>query len=123
LEVDVSFSHQVERALSVMKIMLHDALIVGRNASAYARTLGSAGSADGASPWLELWAARMYRPREGIEAADGAGTRGANDVTIASDPTRSFETAEPKRPDLSDLIRNIEGRLDDLAQLRPIRAG
>jgi DNA repair protein RadC len=39
-EADVSFSQQVERALSVMNITLHDSLIVGRNASASLRSLG-----------------------------------------------------------------------------------
>jgi DNA repair protein RadC len=39
-EADVSFSQQVERALSVMNITLHDSLIVGRNASTSLRSLG-----------------------------------------------------------------------------------
>ena len=39
-EADVSFSQQVERALRVMNITLHDSLIVGRNASASLRSLG-----------------------------------------------------------------------------------
>jgi DNA repair protein RadC len=39
-EADVSFSQQVERALSVMNITLHDSLIVGSNASASLRSLG-----------------------------------------------------------------------------------
>jgi DNA repair protein RadC len=39
-EADVSFSQQVERALSVMNVTLHDSLIVGRNASASLRSLG-----------------------------------------------------------------------------------
>ena len=37
---DVSFSQQVERALSVMNIALHDSLIVGKNGFASLRSLG-----------------------------------------------------------------------------------
>jgi len=39
-EADVSFSQQVERALSVMNITLHDSLIVGKNGFASLRSLG-----------------------------------------------------------------------------------
>ena len=39
-KADVSFSQQVERALSVMNIALHDSLIVGRSGFASLRSLG-----------------------------------------------------------------------------------
>jgi DNA repair protein RadC len=39
-EADVSFSQQVERALSVMNITLHDSLIIGKNTSTSLRELG-----------------------------------------------------------------------------------
>jgi DNA repair protein RadC len=39
-KADVSFSQQVERALSVMNIALHDSLIVGKSGFASLRSLG-----------------------------------------------------------------------------------
>ena len=39
-EADVSFSQQVDRALSIMNIALHDSLIVGKHGVASLRSLG-----------------------------------------------------------------------------------
>jgi DNA repair protein RadC len=39
-QADASFSQQVERALSVMNIALHDSLIVGKSGFASLRSLG-----------------------------------------------------------------------------------